>query len=291
MVNRRGFLTFAGLIAPAFSQSPNATANETGPGSPWALAWETLDKSLRDGDPEHRKEAIAAVGTIGNIAEARKRVEQALTDKGTEVRQTAAGTLAEMQARESVPALQAALDDNPEVSFAAAKALWDLGDDTGRWVIQQVLEGDLKDAPGRVQGAVRDAKKKLHKPSELAVMGAKEATGQFLGPASLGIKIAQQAMKDGGAPGRVAAAGMLAKDSDPYALTLLEWALTDKSDKSGAVRAAIAKALGVRGNEQTIPKLVPSLSDDRNLVRVMSAASIIRLSVNPNGRERSSLKP
>jgi HEAT repeat protein len=119
-------------------------------------------------------------------------------------------------------------------------------------------------------------------------MGAKEATGQFLGPASLGFKIAQMAMKDGGAPGRVAAAGMLANDNDPYALTLLEWAMTEKSDKSGAVRAAIARALGVRGNEQSIPKLVPSLTDDRNLVRMMSAASIVKLSLN-HAPERSSL--
>ena len=254
MINRRGFLTFAGLAVPAFPQSQNGPANEIASGSSGALAWKTLDKASQDGDPEHRKEAVAALGTIGNTPEARKRVEQALMDKDTEVRQTAAGTLADMHARESIPALQVALDDNPEVSFAAAKALWDLGDDSGRWIVQQVLEGERKDAPGRVQGAVRDAKKKLHKPSELAVMGVKEATGQFLGPASLGIKIAQQAMKDGGAPGRVAAAGMLANDTDPYALTLLEWALTDKSDKSGAVRAAIAKALGVRGNEQTIPQ-------------------------------------
>src|SRR5438105_6545428 len=204
MVNRRGFLAFAGVAVPAFSQSSNAPVSAA-PGSPWALAWETLDKGVRDGDPEHRKEAIAALGTIGNIPEARKRVEQALMDKDTEVRQTAAGTLAEMQARESIPALQVALDDNPEVSFAAAKALWELGDDSGRWVIQQVIEGERKDAPGRVGGAVRDVKKKLHKPSELAVMGLKEGTGAVLGPASLGLKFGLMAMKDGGAPGRVAA--------------------------------------------------------------------------------------
>src|SRR5437899_2375655 len=127
MVNRRGFIAFTGLALPAVSQSSNAPAHAAAPGSPWALAWDTLDKGIRDGDPEHRKEAIAALGTIGNIPEARKRVEAALMDKDTEVQQTAAGTLAEMQARESIPALQVALDGKPEVSIAAAKALWDLG--------------------------------------------------------------------------------------------------------------------------------------------------------------------
>jgi len=277
MVNRWRFLTLAGLAVTAFCQSPQSPPIETAPGSPWALSWETLDKGIRASDPAHRAEAVAAIGTIGNIAEARKRVEQALMDKDNGVRQAAAATLSDMQARESIPSLQVALDDNPEVSFAAAKALWDLGNDSGRWEIQQVLEGESKDAPGPLKGAVRDAKKKLRTPSQLALMGVKEATGAFLGPASLGITIAQQAMKDGGAPGRIAAVGMLAQDTDPYALTLLEWALNDKSP---SVRAAVAKALGVRGNAETISKLLPVLSDDRNLVRVMSAASIVKLSLN-----------
>jgi hypothetical protein len=165
MFDRRAFLTLAIVALPALSQSPNRPAKDTAPPSASALAWETLDKGIRDGDPAHREEAIAAIGTIGNVPEARQRVEQALMDKNVEVRQTAAGTLADMQARESIPTLQVAIDDNdPEVSFAAAKALWDLGDYSGRWVIQQVLEGELKDAPGPVEGPVRSAKKKLHSP-------------------------------------------------------------------------------------------------------------------------------
>ncbi len=98
-----------------------------------------------------------------------------------------------------------------------------------------------------VRGAMRDAKRKLHSPSQLALMGVKEA-GAFLGPASMGVTVAQEALKDGGAPGRAVAAGILGKDLDPYALTLLEWAL---NDKNWAVRAAVAKALGNRGNQGT----------------------------------------
>jgi HEAT repeat protein len=185
-----------------------------------------------------------------------------------------------MGARRAIPALRAALDDNPEVSFSAAKALWDLGDPSGRWIFHEVLEGERKERPGLVKGALRDARRKLNSPGQLALMGVKEATGQFLGPASMGITIAQEGLKDGGAPGRVAVAGFLAKDSDPEALTLLESAL---ADKSWAVRAAVAKALGERGNRATIPKLAEALSDDRYLVRVMAAASIVKLSTRRTG--------
>ena len=67
---------------------------------------------------------------------------------------------------------------------------------------------------------------------------------------------------------------MLAKDPDPYALVLLEWAL---GDENWGVRVAVAKALGECGNEGSIAKLRPLLNDDRHAVRYMAAASIIKL--------------
>jgi HEAT repeat protein len=57
---------------------------------------------------------------------------------------------------------------------------------------------------------------------------------------------------------------------------LLEW---DVTDSNWVVRTAVAKAIGVRGNQNSIPKLMPLLSDDRHTVRYMAAASIIKLSV------------
>ena len=75
-------------------------------------------------------------------------------------------------------------------------------------------------------------------------------------------------------PGRAAAAAYLAKDPDPYAVTLLEWAL---GDDSSFVRVEAAKGLGQRGNAASVAKLVPLLQDRKNSVRTMAAASIIRL--------------
>jgi HEAT repeat protein len=260
-----------------FCQPPAAPEKAAGQADTLlATAWDALNKSLDANDPEHRVHAVAAVGTIGATPEAVKLIETALkNDKATVVRQAAAVTLGDINARTAIPSLESALDDNPEVGFAAAKALQSMGNASGRWVFEEVLEGDRTDKPGAVHGLVRKGKQKLHKPSELALMGVKEASGQFLGPASLGIGIGQMALKDGAASGRTAAATALAKDPDPYMVTLLEWAL---ADKSWAVRAAVVKALGERGNRDTIPKLVPLLNDDRDLVRSLAAASIIKLS-------------
>jgi HEAT repeat protein len=66
----------------------------------------------------------------------------------------------------------------------------------------------------------------------------------------------------------------VAKEPGPYAITLLEWAL---SDDNHLVRAEAAKGLGERGNAGSIAKLQPLLRDNHNSVRTMAAASIIRL--------------
>jgi hypothetical protein len=44
----------------------------------------------------------------------------------------------------------------------------------------------------------------------------------------------------------------------------------------------VAKALGQRGNEQTIAKLSPLLADQRHAVRYMAAASMLKLSLKKN---------
>jgi len=274
-------LAIAGMLA--FPQSQGVRSQEIAfPSTPSvSLAWDTLNDGLADSDVEHRKNAVAAIGTIGDTPEAVQKVERALQDKDVQVRQTAAATLGEMGAKAAIPNLKRVLGDSPEVSFTAAKALWTLGDASGREMFQEVIEGERSGAPGKLHGAVKDAKKKLG-PGQLTLMGAKEATGVVFGPASLGITAVQEAIKtskkDSGAGGRSVAAEMLGQDSDPYALTLLEWAL---GDDNWGVRVAVAKALGERGNRESIVKLRPLLNDDHHAVRYMAAASMIKLSSKP----------
>jgi HEAT repeat protein len=274
----RSFCIALLLVAEAFAQNASTTqvsirpAVATVPAT--SAAWQVLDKGLGDSNPEKRRQAIAAAGSMGPTPEALKIVEHGLQDKDTLVRQTAAAELGEMNSSHAIPYLKKALDDCTEVSFTAAVSLWKLGGKDGRDIFQGVLEGELKNSPGMVTGAIRDAQHKLRNPSTLALMGVQEAAGALLGPASMGIMFAKEALKDGGSTGRVLAAKYLGEDPDPYALTLLEWAL---ADKNWAVRAAVAKALGQRGNTDTIAKLEPLLADTHPAVSYMAAASIVRL--------------
>ena len=252
-------------------------------------AWEVLRQGSTDKNPETRRQAVAAAGSIGaSSPEAVKFVEDGLKDMDSLVRQTAAGELGEMKSKQSIPALKTALDDpSAEVAFAAAKALWDMGDNTGRSLIEDVLTGQQKTSEGLVGGAVQDAKRKAHEPRTLAVMGFKEASGALLGPFNIGVIAAEQAFKDGSAGARALASTLLARNCDAQSLRLLEWSATE--DKSWAVKASVAKALGQCGNQNTIPSLERNLSDSHAAVRFMSAAAIIRISVGA-GQKQASLE-
>src|SRR5579862_6365211 len=120
---------------------------------PDKTAWEVLKQSLVDKNPDKRRQAVASTGSIGLMPEAIRLVEEALHDKEPIVRQTAAAELAEMKSMESIKALETEVDDpNGEVAFAAAKALLDLGDMSGKFVFEDVLTGEQKTSPGLVNG-------------------------------------------------------------------------------------------------------------------------------------------
>ena len=244
---------------------------------PYEDAWDVLDKSLQ-ADSDHKRLALAALATIeGPNPEAVKRAESALHDKDALVRQSAALALGEMKAKQAVPSLEKALDDTGEVAFAAAKALTDIGDPSGRPLLIAVLAGERKDTPGMMTNAMREARKKIKHPEGLILMGTQDAAGAMFGPPAMGIAIARDAvdLRSKGTPGRAAAAAYLAKDSDPYAVALLEWALGDDNQ---FVRAEAAKGLGRRGNQESIARLQPLLNDPHTRVRTMAAASIVNLS-------------
>jgi HEAT repeat protein len=247
---------------------------------PEKIAWEVLKQGLADKNLDKRRQALTAAGSIGDAPEALQVIEQALKDMDPLIRQTAAAVLGQMKAKQSIPALKAALDDSEgEVAFAAAKALWDIGDKSGRPLIEDVITGQEKTSQGMVSGAMRDAKRKMRDPKALAMMGLKEASGALLGPFNIGILAAEQAFKDGSAGGRTLAVALLTEECDAQTFRLLDWSFSN--DKNWAVKAAAAKGLGKCGTPDSIPKLETALSDSHEAVKAMSAAAIIRLSLKP----------
>jgi HEAT repeat protein len=251
---------------------------------PDKTAWDVLKLSLSDKNPDKRRQAVTSIGSIGVTPDAVRLVEQALKDADSLVRQTAAAELGEIKSRGSIAILKTELDDPAvEVAFAAAAALWEMGDRSGRGLIEDVMTGQETAAEGFMSREMREAKRKIHDPKALAVLGLKEASGVLLGPFNLGIVAAEQAFKDGATAGRTLSTALLAEDCDAEAIRLLEW--TYGNDKHWVVKAAAAKALGKCGNADSIPRLEQGLADSQEAVKDMSAASIVRISMKSEGKQ------
>lgn len=272
-----------GAAAPAKAASAPSVQAATSSGAPLLSpaaanrkAWECLSDGLAEKNYDRRAQTIAALGTIGLRGDAVARIEASLIDKDAPVRQAAVDVLGTLQSRGSIPKLLAALDDHSIlVRFAAARALWTMGDRSGQDLFLEVLAGDHKVSTGLVSGGVHQAHEELHDPKALAELGSEQAAGAFLGPAGFGVTAAIELAKnkDKSAPARAISARLLADDTSDNAREILREAL---QDKNWIVRAAAAQALGVHGSANDIATLAPLLDDNHKEVRYRAAAAIIR---------------
>ena len=239
--------------------------------------WEILVTAAADSKVARRQNVIVALSTIGTWSKGVNLVESLLRDKDSEVRGVAVAALAEMNSRRSIPALRRVLtDDSPVVRFAAAKSLWQLGDHSGREILMDVLQGDSSPSDGVIKSNLRDANKKLHNPKELAFAGINAASG-LLGPFSYGVTMAEQFATDKSASARALSASLLASDRNPTSLRELQDALQDKNP---AVRVAVAKALGHHPCRSVVEDLRGLLEENKDEVKYMAAASILRISTS-----------
>lgn len=88
-----------------------------------------LEEALTDHNPNTRKQAVIAFSLAASREPFLSKLESMLTDKDVQVRIAAVASLVDLRNRGVSSALRKALDDPvPEVSFAAAKALFELHD-------------------------------------------------------------------------------------------------------------------------------------------------------------------
>lgn len=247
-----------------------------------AQAWSILNEGAESHSLRKRTDAIAALASMEGDPKAVKLIEEALADKHADVRRIAAAALGSMGAKEAIPALRKATDDDDSaVSFAAAEALWKMGDRSGAEIFYAVILGNRHPAKGVVASNISQAKKTLHDPMALAMIGVNEGSGALLGPFSEGITVAEALAKDRSSPARALSATLLGQHPSPDAEKILEDAL---EDKNVAVRVAATKALGGFDDPALIKRLAP-LMDAKGTplikpvdsVRYMSSASVLRL--------------
>ncbi len=261
--------------APSIASAVSPDATALSPAAATRKAWKCLNDGLAEKNYDRRAQAIAAMGTIGLRRDAVSLIEGGLKDKDSPVRQAAADVLGTMKSRGSIPKLRVALDDSSAVvRFAAARALWAMGDKSGQDLFLAVLDGDRKASTGLVRGGLQQVHEELHDPKALAELGSEQAAGAFLGPAGFGVTAAIEMAKDKAAPARALSARLLADGTSDDAREDLREAL---QDKSWIVRAAAAEAIGVHGSLNDVATLAPLLGDQEKKVRYRAAAAIIRV--------------
>jgi len=246
---------------------------------------EILQHALDAGNPETRQQAVAALSLSSGRGPLFDQLERMLQDKDVEVRVAVVASLADVKSASATAALHQALEDPvPEVSFAAAKALWARHDRAGRTALLAVLAKENKPSSNFFSRQKREALRMMHTPRTTLLFAARAGAG-FVPVPGLGQGIAsmQGILASSEVSGRAVAALLLGADRDPATIDALRDAL---SDKDASVRAAAVHSISLRNNPALKKELEPLLTDDKESVRLRAAAGCLRLSAIQAGRAK-----
>jgi HEAT repeat protein len=246
-------------------------------------ARDIIDKALHDKNPDTRKQAAVALSLGGAREPFLSQLVTLLGDKDVETRMAAVASLSELKTKQTTAALRKALnDDAPEVSFAAAKALFGQNDPAGKAALLSVLSGETKVASSFLTKQKRDALRMMHTPRPMFMLAIRTGIGFAPVPGlGEGISSMQGILSDPGVSGRALAALLLGKERDEATRQALREALTDKD---ASVRAAAVHSLVLRNDLAFQADLVPLLEDKKESVRLRAAAGFLRLQLVRQGR-------
>jgi HEAT repeat protein len=235
-----------------------------------------LKHALAAHNPDTRTQAVVALSLASDRSGLMPILIGMADDKDVQVRLAVVASLSEVKSQDALAALHRLLRDSaPEVSFAAAKALWNLHDPEGRQALLAVTEGESKTSSGYITKEMRTALRMMHTPATTFLYAVREGIG-FVPVPGLGEGIAsmQALLTDPGISGRATAVLLLGKDKDPGLLPALRDALFDKN---WTVRAAAVHSIALRDDPALKGELQTILGDEKEGVRLRAAAGYLRL--------------
>ena len=235
-----------------------------------------LNEGLANKNPDVRKQAVAALGLIGPREPYLSEIAAALSDKDVYVRLSAVASIVDLKDKGTADLLNQALSDStPEVSFAAAKALFGLRDPRGRTAMLAILDRETKTQSGFLTAQKRDTLRLVHIPKGMMMFAIKNGIGFAPIPGvGEGVSSMQDLLSDNGVSGRATTAVLLGNDPSPEVLAALKEAL---SDKDASVRAAVVHTLALRNDPAMLPLMKEQFDDSSESVRLRAAAAYLRL--------------
>src|SRR5580704_15025306 len=261
------------LLLPgmAFSQNARTSAQSSND-----RASGLLENSLKDKNPETRTHAVESLGLVSATEPWLSELQGMIDDKDVEVRLAAIASLVDLKGSGTILTLLKALDSNvPEVSFAAAKALWALNEPAGRDALFSVLDRETRSKSGFITKEKRDALRMMHTPRTFFIFAVVESANLAPVPGvGAGVSSLQGILFAPGVSGSAAAALLLSTDHSPEVLKALQSAL---GDTDWTVRAAAVHAIAMRNDPALEADLTPLFDDKKEAVRVRAAAGYLRL--------------
>jgi HEAT repeat protein len=236
-----------------------------------------LKSALSSHNPDTRKDAVVALSLASDRSPLLPLLVGMAGDKDVQVRLAVVASLSEVKSRAAINALEKLLQDPvPEVSFAAAKVLWNLHDPAGKQALLSVVQGEAKTASSYLPAQMRQALRMMHTPATTFLYAMRQGIG-FVPVPGLGEGIAsmQSLLTDPGISGRATAVLLLGKDRDPALVPALKDAMYDSN---WTVRAAAVHSLALRNDSALKRDLAPMLDDENEGVRLRAAAGYLRLS-------------
>lgn len=264
------------LALVTFAQTPSSNPPGERPATLENRSRLLLEEALKDGNPDVRTQAVQALGLVGPREPYISELEAMLDDKDVAVRLATIASLVDLRSPRTPADLKKALaDDVPEVSFSAAKALWNLNEPEGKDALLSILAGETKTSSGYITKQKRDTLRLIHTPKAMFLFAIKEGMG-FAPVPGLGAGAAslQGILSDPSVSGRATTALLLSNDRDPLVRDALRDAL---SDKDASVRAAAVHAIALRDDPVALNDVKPMLEDKKEAVRLRAAAAVLRL--------------
>lgn len=245
---------------------------------------EMLQQATQDKNPDIRKAAVEALSLTGPTDSLYPALTAMVEDQDVMVRTSAVTTLGDLKSKSTIPILRKALDDPvPEVSLAAARALYRLHDPGGMRFLLAVVSGQSKASSSYLTQQERSALRLFHTPTKLFTMAAIDAVG-FVPLPGLGMAVssAQGIVSQPDSSARAAALILIGNDRDPAVASAVESGL---SDKEWSVRAAATHVAATHPYPALRDSLVVLLDDKKPAVRFRAAAAYIRLASKPKRAE------
>jgi len=235
-----------------------------------------LQQALSSKNPDTRKSGVVALSLAANDNPLLAELAGMLDDKDVQVRIAVVTSLTEIKTKAATAALEKALQDEvPEVSFAAAKALYARGSAQGKAALLSVLAKETKTSSGFFSSERRQALRMMHTPRATFIYAVRQGLGFVPLPGfGEGVASMQALLSDPGVSGRASAALLLGKDKDPATIDGLKDAMFDKD---WHVRAAAVHSLALQNNPAFKSDMELLTLDDKEEVRLRAAAGWLRL--------------